>query len=105
MKLGGSALLGLAAIGMLAATPAVAQETTLVFATTNAPNAHLNARVMHPWAERINQQGKGVVRIDVRDGPTMANHLNYYQRVMDDVVQIAWGLPVPRQGAARYRFT
>jgi TRAP-type C4-dicarboxylate transport system substrate-binding protein len=86
------ALLGLAAV-VFGAAPAAAQETTLVFATTNAPNAHLNVRGHHPWAERINQAGKGVVRIDVRDGPTIANHLNYYQRVMDDVVQIAWGLP------------
>jgi len=92
MMFGRSAFL--AACLVVAAQPAAAQETTLVLATTNAPNTHLNARVMHPWAERINQQGKGVVRIDVRDGPTIANHLNYYQRVMDDVVQIAWGLPV-----------
>jgi TRAP-type C4-dicarboxylate transport system substrate-binding protein len=92
MKLGRIALL--AAVVGISTTPVSAQELNLVFATTNAPNAHLNARVMHPWAERINQQGKGVVRIDVRDGPTIANHLNYYQRVMDDVVQIAWGLPV-----------
>jgi TRAP-type transport system periplasmic protein len=84
----------LAALLALAATPVLSQEINLVFATTNAPNAHLNVRVHHPWAERINQQGKGLVRIDVRDGPTMANHLNYYQRVMDDVVQIAWGLPL-----------
>ena len=92
MKLGRLALLA-AAIG-LSTTSGSAQEINLVFATTNTPNAHLNARVLHPWAERINQQGKGVVRIDVRDGPTIANHLNYYQRVMDDVVQMAWGLPV-----------
>jgi TRAP-type transport system periplasmic protein len=76
------------------AAPASSQEINLIFATTNAPNAHLNVRAHHPWAARINEQGKGVVRIDVRDGPTMANHLNYYQRVMDDVVQIAWGLPL-----------
>src|SRR5262245_54239475 len=92
MKLGRLAFFAVA-IGLSAAS-ASAQETNLVFATTNAPTAHLNARVLHPWAQRINEQGKGVVRLDVRDGPTIANHLNYYQRVMDDVVQVAWGLPV-----------
>jgi TRAP-type C4-dicarboxylate transport system substrate-binding protein len=83
----------LAAVALAyAAAPGVAQETTLIFATTNNPQAHLNVRVHHPWAARINEQGKGVVRIDVRDGPTLANHTNYYSRVVDDVVQIAWGI-------------
>ncbi|MGE0745872.1 MAG: TRAP transporter substrate-binding protein [Rhodospirillales bacterium] len=84
-------VLAAAAFG-LAAAPATAQETTLIFATTNNPQAHLNVRVHHPWAQRINEAGKGVVRIDVRDGPTLANHTNYYSRVVDDVVQIAWGI-------------
>jgi len=87
----------LAAVAALAlawaSAPAGAQETSLIFATTNAPQAHLNARVHHPWAKRINEQGAGTLKIDVRDGPTIANHLNYYQRTLDDVIQIAWGLP------------
>jgi TRAP-type C4-dicarboxylate transport system substrate-binding protein len=90
--------LRIAAVAALAAawgfTPAGAQEATLIFATTNAPQAHLNARVHHPWAKRINEQGAGTLKLDVRDGPTIANHLNFYQRVMDDVIQVAWGLPV-----------
>jgi TRAP-type C4-dicarboxylate transport system substrate-binding protein len=76
-----------------APAPAAAEETTLIFATTNPATAHLNARVLHPWAARINEQGKGVVRIDVRDGPTLANSRNFYGRVVDDVVQITFGGP------------
>jgi TRAP-type C4-dicarboxylate transport system substrate-binding protein len=68
------------------------QDTTLLFATTNAPTAHLNVRVIHPWAERLNKEGVGVVKIDVRDGPAVANHTNYYDRTLNDVIQIAWGL-------------
>lgn len=87
-------ILAIAAASMLAgsAAGAAAEEVTLRFATTNPPQVHLNRQVLHPWAARINEQGKGVVRIDVRDGPTIANHLNYYDRVQSDVVQIAWGL-------------
>jgi TRAP-type transport system periplasmic protein len=91
-------LMRFAAMAALAAgwasTPARAQETSLIFATTNAPQVHLNARVHHPWAKRINDQGAGTLKIDVRDGPTIANHLNYYERTLNDVIQIAWGLPV-----------
>lgn len=82
-----------AAVALIGLAPASkAQETTLIFATTNQPMAHLNVRVHHPWAKRINEQGQGVIRIDVRDGPTLANHVNYYSRVVDDVVQISWGI-------------
>jgi TRAP-type C4-dicarboxylate transport system substrate-binding protein len=85
--------LGALALSAGALHIAVAQEAVLTFATTNAPQVHLNQRVHHPWAARINEQGKGAVRIDVRDGPAIANHLNFYQRVLDDVVQVSWGLP------------
>jgi TRAP-type C4-dicarboxylate transport system substrate-binding protein len=69
-----------------------AEETTLIFATTNVPQIHANVRVLHPWAQRMNEQGKGVLKIDVRDGMTLANHVNYYQRALDDVVQLTWGV-------------
>jgi TRAP-type C4-dicarboxylate transport system substrate-binding protein len=74
------------------AVPAFAQEATLLFATTNPPNLHLNVRVLHPWAQRLNAAGAGVLKIDVRDGPAVANHTNYYDRTLNDVIQIAWGL-------------
>jgi TRAP-type C4-dicarboxylate transport system substrate-binding protein len=83
--------LGAAALA-LSSGMAAAQETTLIFATTNAPNVHANVRVLHPWAQRMNEQGKGVLRIDVRDGMTLANHINFYQRALDDVVQITGGV-------------
>jgi TRAP-type C4-dicarboxylate transport system substrate-binding protein len=76
-----------------AANAAAAEEATLIFATTNPATAHLNANVLHPWAQRINEQGKGVVRLDVRDGPQLANSRNHYSRVVDDVVQVSWGSP------------
>ena len=73
--------------------PAQAQEPpTLLFGTTNPPQIPVNGQIMHPWAKRINEQGKDVVRIDVRDGPTLANFSNYYDRVISDTVQISWGI-------------
>lgn len=74
------------------ATAASAEEVKLMFATTDVPGAHLNVQVLHPWAQRINEQGKGIIQIDVRDGFTIANHQNFYDRVQTDVVQIAWGI-------------
>jgi TRAP-type C4-dicarboxylate transport system substrate-binding protein len=75
------------------ATSASAEELVLKFATLDVPQAHLNVRVHHPWAAKINQQAKGVFRIDVFDGEALANHGNVYNQVVSNVVQIAWGLP------------
>ena len=80
------------ALLLTAATPALAEEVNLLFGTTLPPVVHLNMRVLHPWAERINQQGKGVLHIEVRDGEAIANLGNFYSRVQDDVIQISWGL-------------
>jgi TRAP-type C4-dicarboxylate transport system substrate-binding protein len=76
----------------VAASSVRADEVNLVFGTTLPASVHLNVRVLHPWAERINEQGKGIIHIDVRDGEAIANLSNYYSRVQDDVIQISWGL-------------
>jgi TRAP-type transport system periplasmic protein len=77
---------------VMAASTAHAEERTLIFATTNTPTAHLNVQFLHPWAEAINRDGKGVVQLDIRDGTAIASVANYYDRVTTGVVQISWGL-------------
>jgi TRAP-type C4-dicarboxylate transport system substrate-binding protein len=74
------------------AAGAAQAEDRLIFATTNNPQTPGNIRVMHPWAAKLNEQGKGELVIEVRDGPAIANFLNYYDRVVNDVVQISWGV-------------
>jgi TRAP-type C4-dicarboxylate transport system substrate-binding protein len=91
MKISAIMILAAAASGF-AGAPAWADEVNLLFGTTLPAQVHLNMRVLHPWAERINEQGKGIVHIDVRDGESIANLSNFYSRVQDDVIQIAWGL-------------
>ena len=81
-----------AAICAAAVPAAKAEEVNLLFGTTLPAQVHLNVRVLHPWADKINEQGKGVVHIDVRDGESIANLSNFYSRVQDDVIQISWGL-------------
>ncbi|GAB4274335.1 MAG: TRAP transporter substrate-binding protein [Pararhodobacter sp.] len=71
---------------------------TLTFATTNPEQAPLNQGFLIPWAEQINATAGGAVTIDVRHGPMLANHTNFYDRVMDGVVQIAWGMTLFNPG-------
>ena len=90
-----------AAVGgalLLAAAQGQARELVLKYATLDSPQAHLNVRIHHPWAKMVNKDAKGLFRIDVRDGATLANHGNIYNRVLSDVVQIGWGLPLLVRG-------
>src|ERR1700743_713731 len=66
-------------------------EETLIFATDGPPDTHVIVSVFHPWADHINEVGKGVLHLDVRDGMSIVNPTNFYDRVQSDVVQIAWG--------------
>jgi len=70
--------------------PARADEVKLLFADVVPPGTVIDAKVVQPWAQKVNQEGKGVLSIDVRPGPSMANFENVYDRVMTDVVQIGW---------------
>lgn len=84
--------LAAAAAAWLAA-PASADELVLKFATLDVPQAHLNVRIHHPWAQKINKEANGLFRIEVFDGAALANQGNIYNQVASNVVQIGWGLP------------
>ncbi|MGE0718239.1 MAG: TRAP transporter substrate-binding protein [Alphaproteobacteria bacterium] len=89
-RLSVSAVAGLS-LGLLV-QGAAAQEVSLVYATVAGPGTHANRILYHPWAEKINRDGKGVVRLEIKDGFALANHGNVYGRVQDDVVQVAFML-------------
>jgi len=80
-----------AGTALWAIATACADETTLIFATINPPPADMNQLRLHPWADAVNKAGAGVLHIDVRDGNAIADHANFYNRVLDDVIQIAFG--------------
>lgn len=84
-------LAGIAAACLAWASAAQAEETTLIFATDGPTGTHVAVRMFHPWAEHINEIGKGVLHLDVRDGMSIVNPTNFYDRVQNDVVQLAWG--------------
>ncbi|MFN4099585.1 MAG: TRAP transporter substrate-binding protein [Pararhodobacter sp.] len=68
---------------------ATAQES-LIFGAATPPAGPLHAQFTD-WVGRINADGAGVVEIDMREGFTMANPANFYDRVKEGVVPIAWG--------------
>jgi TRAP-type C4-dicarboxylate transport system substrate-binding protein len=75
------------------AAPVAAEEISLVFATTTGPQQPGTPQVLHPWAATINEKGKGVVQIEVRDGAAIASPQNFFDRLQNDVIQVTWGVP------------
>ena len=70
----------------------LAQEARLIF-TSLSPAGSPNSVFFNSWAQRVNDQSGGTLKIEVRDGTTLANFGNSYDRVLADVVQIGWVQP------------
>jgi len=89
-KLGAALVAG----GMtLSASTALAQET-LVFGMSNPEMHPVNTRVITPWIQAINADSPDTLTLDMRYGPTLVGPGNFYDRVIDDVVQVVWGMTV-----------
>ncbi len=87
----------LALLSSVALAPLSASAETLVFASTNAEPVPIN-RFFEQWVESVNADAGGAIEISLRHGPTLANHTNFYDRVVDGVVDVAWGMSVFNPG-------
>ena len=67
-----------------------AQEKLLF--TSLSPAGGGNSIFFNAWAQQVNDRSNGALKIEVRDGVTLANYGNVYDRVQDDVVQIGWAI-------------
>lgn len=81
----------LASAAVFGGQPAIAEEV-LAFGTSNSEQHPLVTRILTPWVDRINAEAEGLFRIELRNGPMIVSHNNYFDRVQDDVVQIVWGM-------------
>jgi len=74
----------------LSLSTAWADEVKLTFVSLVPPDSRVAQTVFHPWVDRLNAAGQGIVHLDGRDGLTLANLENVYNRVLDDVVQVGF---------------
>lgn len=77
------------ALAVGTAASAAAQETRLIL-TSLSPGGSPNSAFFNAWAQRVNEASQGTLKVEVRDGATLATFANSYDRTMDDVVQIGW---------------
>lgn len=83
------------AVALLVTSAAAdADEVVLKYATLNPPGSAVTREWNLPWVEKINEAGKGALKIEVFPGEALANNLNVYDRVLADVAQMAWGIPI-----------
>lgn len=71
---------------------AAAEETEMIFDIIGTPGSAAMVNALEPWAARVNQQAAGMLHVDVREGMALASFENIYDRVLDDVIQIGWGM-------------
>jgi TRAP-type transport system periplasmic protein len=90
VRLLGGALWGTGLALALGMSVARADEVKLIFVSLVPTESPVVPGSYHPWVDRINTAGQGIVHIDERDGYALANLDNVYNRVLDDVVQIGF---------------
>jgi TRAP-type C4-dicarboxylate transport system substrate-binding protein len=71
---------------------ASAEPVNVIFDIIGPSRSGAMINALEPWADKINQQGAGLIHIDVREGVTLATFENIYDRVLDDAIQIGWGM-------------
>src|SRR5262245_46573177 len=87
-----TARLALSVVAVLALTDAAPAQTKLLLTTMSPAGSTNSEQLFRPWAQRVNSASGGTIVVEPRDGVVLANLGNIYERVMDDVVQIGWGL-------------
>ncbi len=74
---------------------AAAEEIPLKFAYTapllSSPYSTWS-QFWQPWVEKVNREGRGQFKIEVFGGNTLATIANVYDRLINDVVQIGYGI-------------
>lgn len=93
-----SALTALALAATTALSPIAAAAEDLVFGTGNVVLHPINQRVMIPWSEKVNAEANGALEVKARHGQMLVNSKNYVDRILDDVIQISWGMLVFNPG-------
>ena len=78
------------AVAVGVAAPAKAEQR--LFMTSLSPAGSNNSKYFNAWAAKVNAAAKGTIRVEVKDGISLANFGNMYDRVVGNVVQIGWAL-------------
>jgi TRAP-type C4-dicarboxylate transport system substrate-binding protein len=89
----------LAVIASIIGVSANAEPIQLKFANPGVPQGPLPTRIYVPLAEYIAKASDGEVEVKIFSGPSLANYANVYDRVLNGVADMAFGLLGPTSAA------
>ena len=72
-----------------------AEPVTLKLAFPPPPVSFFNGQVLAPWGKEIEEATHGDVKVQMFIGPTLANFGNIYDRILNGVIDLGWGLHGP----------
>jgi TRAP-type C4-dicarboxylate transport system substrate-binding protein len=81
-----------AALAILAAVPAAAQQVTIKFNSPSPPRSYLHANVFDKWIAAVEQDSGGTLKIEKFYGGVLGNFAITYDRVVDGVADAGWTL-------------
>jgi TRAP-type transport system periplasmic protein len=94
----------LAAVAVIAVAAAplagrAAEPITLKFGNPGSPTGHVSTFVIKPWVEKVNKEAAGMLNVQLFSGPALGHFPQIYDRVLNGVADIAFGLlgPISRQ--------
>ena len=95
-------LAGLLIATAVAAAPIAARAAepiTLKFAHPGAPNGDVATQIIGPWVDQVNKEAAGIFHVQLYTGPALGQFPQIYDRVLNGVADIAFGLlgPLSRQ--------
>jgi TRAP-type C4-dicarboxylate transport system substrate-binding protein len=82
-------------IAPLWACPAPAEPIQLKFANPGAPQGHVSRKIIAPFAERMTRDSKGTVEFKLYSGPALGTFPVIYDRVINGVADLTFGLLGP----------
>jgi len=85
----------LAALAAVVAAPAGAEPVQLKFANPGAPTGHVSLKIITPFAERMNKDSNGTLDIKLFPGPALGTFPVIYDRVINGVADMTFGLLGP----------
>lgn len=76
-----------------------AEPITLKFGNPGSPNGHVSNFIIKPWVKKVNDEAKGMFSVQLFSGPALGHFPQIYDRVLNGVADIAFGLlgPISRQ--------
>ena len=83
------------AVFALGATTASAEPIPLKFANPGAPTGYVAVQFTNPWVERVNKAAGDVIDIKIFHGPGLGNYQTIYDRTINGVADLAFGLLGP----------